>query len=52
MKQMVWAVFLHGAEGWTIKKSNKNRIEALEMWFWRKNVGSFMAGAQDKQVYP
>ena len=25
-----------GAEGWTIKKSDKNRIEALEMWCWRK----------------
>ena len=24
MKQMVWAVFLHGAGGWTIKKSDKN----------------------------
>jgi len=33
---MVWAVFLYGAEGWTIKKSDKNRIEALEMWCWRK----------------
>ena len=32
MKQMMWAVFLHGAEGRTIKKSDKNRIEALEMW--------------------
>jgi len=36
MKQMMWAVFLHGAEWWTIKKSDKNRIEALEMWCWRK----------------
>ena len=26
MKQMVWAVFLHSTEGWTIKKSDKNRI--------------------------
>jgi len=36
---MVWAVFLHGAERWTIKKSNKNRIEALEMWCRRKMLG-------------
>jgi len=39
MKQIVWAVFLYGAEGWTIKKSDKNRIEALEMWCWRKMLG-------------
>ena len=33
---MVLAVFLHGAERWTIKKSDKNRIEGLEMWCRRK----------------
>jgi len=49
---MVWAVFLHGAKGWTIKKSDKNKTEALEMLVLAKNAGSFMAGAQDNQVYP
>ena len=23
-------------EGWTLKKSDRNRIEAFEMWCWRK----------------
>ena len=36
MKSMVWAVFLYGVEGWTLKKSDWNRIEAFEMWCWRK----------------
>jgi len=36
MKSMVWAVFQYGVEGWTLKKSNRNRIEAFEMWCWRK----------------
>jgi len=36
MKSMVWAVFQYGVERWTLKKSDRNRIEALEMWCWRK----------------
>jgi len=36
MKSMVWAVFQYGVEGWTLKKSDTNRIEAFEMWCWRK----------------
>jgi len=28
---MVWAVFQYGVEGWTLKKSDRNRIEAFEM---------------------
>jgi len=27
MKSMVWAVFQYGVEGWTLKKSDRNRIE-------------------------
>jgi len=33
---MVWAVFQYGVKGWTLKKSDRNKIEAFEMWCWRK----------------
>jgi len=33
---MVWAVFQYGVEGGTLKKSDRNGIEAFEMWYWRK----------------
>jgi len=36
IKSMVWAVFQYGVEGWTSKKSDRNRIESFEMWCWRK----------------
>ena len=36
MKSLVWAVFQYGVEGWTLKKSDRNRIQAFEMWCWRK----------------
>ena len=28
--------FQYGVEGWTLKKSDRNRIEYFEMWCWRK----------------
>jgi len=31
MKSMVWAVFQYGVEGWNLKKSDRNRIEAFEI---------------------
>jgi len=36
MKSMVWAVFQYGVKEWTLKKSDRTRIEAFEMWCWRK----------------
>ena len=39
MKSTVWAVFQYGVEGWTLKKSDRNRIESFEMWCWRKMLG-------------
>jgi len=36
MKSMVWAVFQYGVEGWTLKKSDRNRIKAFKMWCQRK----------------
>jgi len=39
MKSMVWAVFQYGVEGWTLKKSDRNRIESFEMWCWKKMLG-------------
>ena len=36
MKSMVWAVFQYGVEGWTLKKSDRNRIESFEMWCWKR----------------
>ena len=39
MKALVWSIFLYGAESWTLKKSDYNRIAAFEMWCWRRIAG-------------
>ncbi|KAJ4434479.1 hypothetical protein ANN_23041 [Periplaneta americana] len=36
MKSFVWSVTLHGAETWTLRRSEEKRIEAFEMWIWRR----------------
>ena len=39
VKSMVWAVFQYGVEGWTLKKSDRNKIQSFEMWCWKKMLG-------------
>ncbi|XP_025418329.1 uncharacterized protein LOC112689047 [Sipha flava] len=36
IKTYVWSVALYGSEIWTINKKEKDMLEALEMWCWRK----------------
>ena len=35
-KSLVWSVALYGAETWTLRKQDERRIEAFEMWMWRR----------------
>ena len=36
VKAMVFPVVLYGCESWTIKKTEHSRIDALELWCWRR----------------
>ena len=36
VKCLVWSVALYASETWTISKTDMKRIEAFEMWIWRK----------------
>ncbi|KAJ4440465.1 hypothetical protein ANN_08606 [Periplaneta americana] len=36
VKCFVWSVALYGAETWTLRRSEEKRIEAFEMWLWRR----------------
>ena len=33
---MVFLVVMHGCESWTIKKAEHQRIDAFELWCWRR----------------
>ena len=36
VKAMVFPVVLYGCERWTIKKTESPRIDAFELWCWRR----------------
>ena len=36
IKAMVFPVVMHGCESWTIKKAECQRIDAFELWCWRR----------------
>ena len=34
---MVFPVVMYGCESWTVKKAERQRIDAFELWCWRSN---------------
>ena len=36
VKAMVFPVVMYGCESWIIKKAEHQRIDAFELWFWRR----------------
>ena len=38
VKAMVFPVVMHGCESWTVKKAECRRIDAFQLWCWRRLV--------------
>ena len=36
VKAMVFLVVMYGCENWTVKKAERQRINAFELWCWRR----------------
>ena len=36
MKAMVFPVVMYGCKSWTVKKAEGRRIDAFELWCWRR----------------
>ena len=36
VKAMVFPVVMYGCESWTVKKAERRRITAFELWSWRR----------------
>ena len=39
VKAMVFPVVMYGCDNWTIKKAEHRRIDAFELWYWRRLLG-------------
>ena len=38
LKAMIFPVVMYGCEGWTIKKAERQRIDAFKLWCWRRHL--------------
>ena len=38
VKDVVFPVVMYGCESWTIKKAERRRIDAFELWSWRRRL--------------
>ena len=36
VKAMVFPVVMYGCQSWTVKKAGRRRIDAFELWCWRR----------------
>ena len=49
VKAMVFPVVMYGCESWTLKKAERRRIDAFELWCWRLLRVPWIAGDPSSQ---
>ena len=52
VKDMVFLVVMYGCESWNIKKAEGQRIDAFELWYWRKTLESPLDCKEIQPVHP
>ena len=52
VKAMVFPIVKYGCESWTIKKAEHRRIDAFELWCWRRLLRVPWTARRNKPVHP
>ena len=52
VKVMVFPVVMNGCESWAIKKAEHQRIDAFELWYWRRPLESSLDCKEIQPVHP
>ena len=52
VKAMVFLLVMYGCESWTIKKAEHQRIDAFELWCWRRLLESPLDCKEIQPVHP
>ena len=52
VKAMVFPVVTYGCESWTVKKAERRRIDAFELWCWRRALASSLDQSIVKEISP
>ena len=50
VEAMVFPIVMYGCESWAIKKAEHQRIDAFELWFWRRLLESPLECKEIKPV--
>ena len=51
VKAMVFPVVMYGCDSWTVKKAERRRIDAFELWCWRRLLGvPWTAGRSNQSI--
>ena len=51
VKAMVFPVVMYGCESWTVKKAECRRIDAFELWCWRRLLGVIWTARRPSQYF-
>ena len=51
VKAMVFPVVMYGCESWSVKKSGYQRIDAFELWCWRRLLRFAWTARRSNQVH-
>ena len=52
IKAVVFPVVMYGCESWTIKKAERQRLDAFELWCWRRLLKSPLDCKEIQPVHP
>ena len=52
VKATVFPAIMYGCESWTIKKAQRQRIDASELWCWRRLLRISWTARRSKQPIP
>ena len=52
VKATVFPVVMYGCESWTMKKAERQRIDAFEVWCWKKSLESPLDCKDIQPVHP
>ena len=52
VKAMVFPVVMYGCESWIVKKAERRRIDAFELWCWRRLLRVLWTATRSNQSIP
>ena len=52
VKAMVFLVVMYGCESWTVKKAEHRRIDAFELWCWKRLLRVLWTARRSNQSIP